>query len=65
MRGNPVRVLVIVGEHDAALSAGLMRATWLACYPNATLGVMPNAGHYPVDETPVALATSVERFLAG
>lgn len=64
IRGNPVPVLVIVGEHDAALTADAMRATWLAWYPNAKLEVMPNAGHYPMDETPVALATSVERFLA-
>jgi pimeloyl-ACP methyl ester carboxylesterase len=64
IRGNPLPVLVIVGEHDAALNAEAMKATWLAWYPNARLEVMPNAGHYPMDETPVALATSVERFLA-
>ena len=65
IRGNTVPALVIVGEHDAALTAEVMRATWLQWYPNAVLEVMPNAGHYAVDETPVALATSVERFLAG
>ncbi len=35
----------------------------LPAYPNAELEVMPNAGPYPIDETPVALATSIERFL--
>lgn len=64
IRGNSVPTLVIVGEHDAAITADVVRATWLQCYPNATMEVMPNSGHYPVDETPVALATSVERFLA-
>ena len=62
--GNPVPVLVIVGEHDAALTSEVMRGTYMQWYPNAKLEVMPNAGHYPMDETPVALATAIERFLA-
>jgi len=63
IKGNPVPVLVIAGEHDAALTADVMRGTYLQWYPNATLEVMSNAGHYPMDETPVALATTIERFL--
>jgi pimeloyl-ACP methyl ester carboxylesterase len=62
--GNPVPIKVIVGEHDPSLTAEVMRATYLQWFPNATLEVMGNAGHYPMDETPVALATSVESFLA-
>ena len=62
--GNPVPVKVIVGEHDPSLTADVMRATWLRSYPNATLEVIANAGHYPMDETPVALATAMESFLA-
>jgi len=60
-RQHPVHV--IVGAHDPAVTAEVMGATYLAWYPNATLEVMPNAGHYPMDETPVALATSIEAFL--
>jgi pimeloyl-ACP methyl ester carboxylesterase len=56
-------VKVIVGEHDPALSAAVMEQTWLAFYPNAELEVLANAGHYPMFETPVALATSIEEFL--
>ena len=60
---NTTLVKVIVGEHDRDLNTDVMTATYLAWYPNAELEVMANAGHYPMDETPVALATSVERFL--
>ncbi len=63
IRGNPVPVKVIVGAHDLALTADVMRATYLAWYPNAQLEIMANAGHYPMNETPVALATSIEAFL--
>jgi pimeloyl-ACP methyl ester carboxylesterase len=40
-----------------------MRQTWLVFYPNAELEVLPNAGHYPMMETPAALATVMEEFL--
>jgi pimeloyl-ACP methyl ester carboxylesterase len=63
VRGLPTPVKVVVGEHDPAISAQVMRDTFLAFYPNAELEVLANAGHYPMFETPVALATSIERFL--
>ena len=31
--------------------------------PSAELEVVPNAGHYPMYETPAALAASIEEFL--
>lgn len=65
VQGSQLPIKVIVGEHDPALNAEVMRQTWLQVYPDVELEEMPNAGHYPVDETPVALATSVERFLEG
>jgi len=65
IRGNPVPVKVLIGEHDPGLNEEFMRGTWLTYYPNASLEVLRNAGHYPMDETPVALATSIERFLSG
>lgn len=60
-RDTPVKV--IVGETDPALSAEVMEQTWLVFFPQAELTVLANAGHYPMFETPVALATSIEEFL--
>ena len=60
-RATPVRV--IVGETDPALSEEVMRQTWMVFFPDAELEVLTNAGHYPMFETPVALATSIEEFL--
>ena len=63
VNGLRVPVKVIVGEHDPALNTAVMQATYLQSYPHAELEVMANAGHYPMHETPVALATSIENFL--
>lgn len=63
VRGNPVPVQVVVGEHDPALGAPVMEQTFLQQYPDASLEVLANAGHYAMYETPVALLTCVERFL--
>jgi pimeloyl-ACP methyl ester carboxylesterase len=63
VKGNPVAVKVIVGEHDPSLSAQVMEQTWMRFYPRAELEVIPNAGHYPMFETPAALAASIEEFL--
>ena len=61
--GNKLPVKIIIGAHDQALTEEAMKATYLAWYPNAELEIMANAGHYPMNETPVALATSIEAFL--
>jgi pimeloyl-ACP methyl ester carboxylesterase len=63
IEGSDVPIKVIAGRHDPALGADSMEATFGAWYPNLTLEVFPDAGHYATDESPVALATSVERFL--
>lgn len=63
IEGSDVPIQVIAGQHDPALGAETMRATFGAWYPNLELEVFPDAGHYAMDESPVALATRVERFL--
>jgi pimeloyl-ACP methyl ester carboxylesterase len=65
VQGNPTPVTVVVGEHDPALGAAVMEHTFLQQYPNASLEVLSNAGHYAMFETPVALLTLLERALDG
>jgi pimeloyl-ACP methyl ester carboxylesterase len=63
VKGNATPLKVIVGEHDPSLTAAAMERTWLAWYPNAVLETLPNAGHYPMHEVPLALAASIQAFL--
>lgn len=61
--GSPVPALAVAGALDPALSADLMRRTWLSAFPNGELVELPGAGHYPMDETPLDLIRVVEDFL--
>jgi len=63
VKGLTHQVKVIVGAHDPALNADVAKATFLAWYPNATLEVLPAAGHYPMIEAPADLARSMQTFL--
>lgn len=65
VRGNEVPVFVAVGEHDPALGRATVEQTWLPLFPNARLEVIANAGHYPMFEAPVNLATVLDGFLKG
>ena len=56
-------VKLIVGVNDPALSANVMEQTWRVFFPDAELTILPDAGHYPMFESPVSLATSIEEFL--
>lgn len=56
-------VLVIGGAHDWGIPEDMLRATWLSQLRKARLVVMPEAGHYPMDECPLALARQIIAFL--
>lgn len=64
VRGADLPILVIPGEHDPALGEATVNQTWKPHFPNCEVRVMPNAGHYPMFETPVTLATWVNEFLS-
>lgn len=57
-------IACMVGETDPALSAEVMRQSWMQIYPNVTLVELASCGHYPMHEVPVWLVTQVEAFLA-
>ena len=63
IKGHPIPMLVAIGEHDKAINEAAMRGTFLQWYPNAELLIIPNSGHYPMNETPIAFATALEAFL--
>ncbi|RXZ31012.1 alpha/beta hydrolase [Oxalobacteraceae bacterium CAVE-383] len=63
VENNPTPVKVIIGATDPSMTAERMSGTWLAWYPNAELETIANAGHYPMQETPAALASTVQTFL--
>lgn len=63
-RGLAMPILVMVGEHDAGLTAEAMKQTYLADYPNSSLKIIANSGHYPMQETPVYFATEIQAFFS-
>ncbi|MBP2475644.1 pimeloyl-ACP methyl ester carboxylesterase [Crossiella equi] len=63
VQGDKTPVLAVTGAHDPALSAEVMRGTLLQWFPNARLVDLAEAGHYALDETPLALLAEIEKFL--
>lgn len=62
--GLTLPMKVIVGAHDPDLDGDAMRATFLQWYPQCELETIHDAGHYAVDETPIALSASLHAFLS-
>lgn len=64
IKGMKTPCLVIAGKYDTeGIRLSDMKETFGKWLPNCELIEMPCAGHYPMQETPVALATLVEDFL--
>ncbi|MGR6973431.1 alpha/beta fold hydrolase [Streptomyces cynarae] len=63
VKGSAVPALAIAGALDPALTADLLRDTWLRWYPHGSVLELPSAGHYAMDETPLDLIRAVEDYL--
>ena len=61
--GLETPTLICLGEHDLAFSKETMEATYLKWLPNSELKIIANAGHYPMQEAPINLATVMEDFI--
>lgn len=59
----PVPFLAITGEHDAGVPTDVVKNTILQWFSQAELHVMSNAGHYPMQETPIQFVTVCEAFM--
>jgi len=62
-KGLETPTFVCIGEHDQAFTKEAMQSTYLAWLPNSRLETIANAGHYPMQEAPVNLATVVQDFI--
>lgn len=63
VQGCPVPFLAMTGEHDAGVPAELVQNTILQWFPQSEMYIMTNAGHYPMQETPLQFVTVCEEFM--
>jgi pimeloyl-ACP methyl ester carboxylesterase len=63
-RGLGLPVQVVVGEHDPGITVAAVARSWQIDHPQAVIEVAANAGHYPMQEVPIATAAGLQRWLS-
>jgi len=63
VKGNQTPVKIIIGANDPSMTVERMTGSWLTWYRHAEIETLANAGHYPMQETPIALASTMQAFL--
>jgi pimeloyl-ACP methyl ester carboxylesterase len=61
--GSTTPVFVVLGEEDPAVTREIVDSSWLKWYQNISVESLKGASHYPMDETPISLVTTIEKFL--
>ncbi len=65
-QGIQTPILVLGGEFDhESLSQANLQATFGSWYPNATIKICANAGHYLMEEMPIYFVSVIEAFMRG
>ncbi len=64
VRGSRTPILALVGRHDIPFyREESVRRNFEPLYPNFSVAVCEEAGHYPMLEAPVFVAGSIEKFI--
>ena len=63
VKGLKTPMLVIFCNRDFEGVEEMLKQTFLKWYPNAQMEYCEGSGHFPMQETPIFLASAIERFL--
>lgn len=64
VNGLKTPMLVILGACDFEGFGEMMKHTFQKWYPNLQIETLPATGHFPMQETPIQLASKIEKFLS-
>lgn len=56
-------ILIIIGENDIAVTAEVINNSYAKTFKNCQVITFKNCGHYAMNESPILLATHIEKFL--